>query len=132
LPAAQNDALQQETVVGTDTEEKLLKSNGVLKFQGLTVKDGDGLLMSELTDTEDCWSEVCYILVIGLVDGLQEHLSSRVGLVLFVEETTSDYLLTCQALGEESERVGVLFEKVLVDHDTDLKRKLHQRKGDVL
>jgi hypothetical protein len=132
LPAAQNDALQQETVVGADAEEEFLESNGMLKLQGLTVKDGDGLLMNQLTDTEDCWSEVCDILIIGLVDGLVEHLSSRAGLVLFVKETTSNHLLTCMALGEESERVGLLFEKMLVDHDTDLKRKLHQRKGDVL
>lgn len=132
LPTAQNDAQQQETVVGTDVEEELLESNGMLEFQGLSVENGNGLLIDGLADTQDGWSEVCDFLVISLVDGLQQHLSSTGTLLLFVEKTTSNHLFLYQALGEESKWVGLLFKKEFVDHNADLKRELHQTKGTVL
>lgn len=103
----------------------------MFKLQGLAVEERGGLLVDGLADAQDGGSEVCDVLVIGLVDGFQEHLSSRGGLVLFVEETTSNYLMICVTLGKESEGVGILLEEELVDHNTDLKREPHERKGDV-
>lgn len=132
LPTAQNDAQQQEKIVGTDGVEELLESNRMLKLQGLTVENGSGLFMNGLADTQDGWSEVINFFVVGLVNSLQEHLSSTGRLGLFVKITTSNHLLTCVARGEESERGGVIFENKLVDHDTDFKRKLHETKGNVL
>lgn len=132
LPTAQNDAQQEETVVGADTEEELLESNGVLEFQGLAIKDRCGLLIDGLTDAQNGWSEVCDVLIIGLVNSLQENLSSIIKLGLFVMETTSNYLLASGTFGEESEGVGILLEEELVDHKTDFKRELHERKGGVL
>lgn len=131
MPTAQNDALQEETVIGADAEEELLESDGVLEFQGLAVKDRDGLSIDGLTDAQDGGSEVCDVLVIGLVDGLQEHLPSMAGLVLFVQETTSNYLTTCVTLGKESEGVGILLEEELVDHEADLSWELHERKSSI-
>ena len=123
---------QQETVVGADGEEELLKSDGVLEFQGLTVKERSGLLVDGLADAQDGWSEMCDVLVVGLVDSLHKNLSAaRRVLLLFFVETTSNYLQACVALDEESERVGIFFEKELVDHDTDLNCKLHERKGSI-
>jgi len=131
VPTAQNDALQEETVVGADAEKELLESNGVLEFQGLAVKDRDGLSIDGLTGAQDDGSEVCDVLVIGLVDGFQEHLSSMAGLVLFVQETTSNYLMTCVTLGKESKGVGILLEEELIDHEADLSWELHKRKGSI-
>jgi hypothetical protein len=132
LPTAQEDAQQRETVLEADAEEEFLESNGVFKLQSLTVEDWSSLLVNGLANTQDGWVEVLDFLVIGFVDGLQERLSSTLTLLLFVEESTSNNFLTCLALSKEGERSGVLFEKVLVDHGADLKRKIHERKGNIL
>lgn len=105
----------------------------MLEFESLTVENGDGFVVDGLGHTQDDRLQVCDGLIVGFVDRLQEDLSScSVVLLSFLEATTTNYLLLCSTLGEEGKSGGSLFKQELVDHQTDLERKFHEWKGDIL
>lgn len=134
VPSADDDAMEKQTVGGTDDGHEDVEGDGRLEMESLSIEDGEGLVVDGAVDAKEGRNERGAILVPGLLA------LDRPGTILATSPTPASVLLfegaahegAAVGLDEEGEVFGCLDKSGCVDHVSNLGRQVEDSEGDVL